>query len=137
MRRKKTGNGSWGRQTIYVLLNFPFFWVIKVGITSRPDLRVDQIDKDNIGIDFLLFKAERYAAWPWEQIHHTLMSPLRWRWWFKGTGKTERFFLPVLIFTLIILLASGVIDLIIFNFQLAVELTAIAALLYGIYYLIA
>lgn len=88
-RRRKSGNGVSSRQWLYVLGNFPYFWIVKIGISKCAKTRLRQIDKSAKGIDFILFKIKIRWAYQAEQFTHFLCSPIRVR--FNGSGKTERF----------------------------------------------
>lgn len=107
---KKSGNGSWNKQYFYCLINIPFFWVIKVGITSKPAARIKQIDKSSKGKDYYLFKHKVWAAYYWEQLHHKLLFLFKNNS-FDGSGKTERFWIFALPFSIIIFLLSVLVDM--------------------------
>jgi len=88
----KSGNHTSSPQWLYLLGNFPYFWIVKIGIGGKLKARERQIDRSAKGMDFILF-----ALWfPWayqvEQIIHAICAPLRAR--FNGSGHTERFYFP-------------------------------------------
>lgn len=85
----KSGNGTAARQWIYVLWNFPYVWVTKIGITGYPDMRLRDIDRTSPGWDFRLFHVRTFGAYQLEQFLHAIFYPFKVR--FRGSGHTERF----------------------------------------------
>lgn len=91
---KRSGNGTIAKQYLYVFWNLPYFWVVKVGIGGNVKRRLRQVDKENKGVDFLVFALRIPFAYQVEQFVHSAFSFLRINW-SKGTGRTERFLFPV------------------------------------------
>lgn len=89
-KRRRSGNGTTARQWLYILANFPFIWIVKVGIAGDVTKREKQIDKSAKGWDFCIFKIKILFAYQVEQFVHRLCSPIQVS--FDGSGKTERFF---------------------------------------------
>lgn len=105
--KRKSGNGTSNRQWLYILANFPFLWIVKVGITGQSgNKRRKQIDKSAPGWDFTIFKIKIRWAYQAEQFIHFICSFMQVGFW--GSGKTERFFflaaIPALIVSLLIFL---------------------------------
>ncbi len=100
----KSGNGTIATQDLYLLVNIPFIWIVKIGISGDGKKRARDIDKSAIGIDVLVCKLRFPFAYHTEQLIHSacrlfslhklLFVP---RSWF-GSGKTERFFFLAVIF---------------------------------------
>ena len=101
--KRKIGNGSWSRQWVYVLVNFPYIWVSKTGITGRNvDQRLKEIDDSAPGWDFKFFSLPILFAYPIEQFLHSIYRKLGLSVKFKGSGKTERFLVITIIPSVII-----------------------------------
>jgi len=80
--------------------NLPFLWIVKIGITGNLDQRLEAVNKENQGFDFYLFYIWIPFAWQVEQWVHEKMSFFRVNW-FRGTGRTERFWFLAIIPTII------------------------------------
>ena len=74
---KRTGNRTWNTQLVYILGNFPFVMVVKIGITGNMKRRLSQIDKSAPGNDRVLFRMKIWGAYYLEQLVHFLCYPLR------------------------------------------------------------
>lgn len=110
---KRTGNGSKSRQWLYVLINIPLIWIVKIGITGNLSRRIRQIDRSAIGWDVPIFAVKIRFAYAVEQSIHRLCSGLRIR--FHGSGKTERFFvlaaLPAILVAVIVFVLEWIVYL--------------------------
>lgn len=119
MARKKRGKPARSgpepsKQWIYFMVNFPLLFVVKVGISrDRRTLlnRWASINHENFGIDFTIFAIKVYGARAIESANKDIGS---WLWmkinFFKGTGKTERFFFLAAIPALLMALVAFVIE---------------------------
>lgn len=96
-RRKKirTGNGTSAIQWLYVLWNFPFVWVCKIGIGGKLKERERQVDASAPGWDLIIFALPIPMAYQVEQFIHRMCAPLRVKFW--GSGYTERFFVLAIV----------------------------------------
>ncbi len=72
------------------MANVPYLWVVKVGITGSPALRLIQVNETNKGWDFYIFRIRIPFAWQVEQWVHEVMSWAKVSG-FEGSGRTERF----------------------------------------------
>ena len=88
----KSGNGTAAPQWLYILGNFPRFWVVKIGIAGNLLKRERQVDKSAPGWDGILFALWFPFAYHTEQWIHRKCEPLRVH--FTGSGHTERFLFP-------------------------------------------
>jgi len=88
-RLARTGNGTSNFQWIYVLWNWPYFWVCKVGIAGSLKARERQVDASAPGRDLIIWAVYVPLAYQVEQALHRLFAPFRVR--FSGSGHTERF----------------------------------------------
>ena len=88
----KSGNHTIAPQWLYILINLPYLWVVKIGIGGNLKARERQVDKSAPGIDLIIFAVWIPYAYSLEQAIHRLCKPLRVR--FRGSGRTERFLLP-------------------------------------------
>lgn len=102
------------KQWIYFMWNFPFFFVVKVGISrDRSTLwkRFTDIDAENIGFDFPVLFLKVYGARTIEKWNKDLGSFFRMKAnFFRGTGRTERFLLPGAIPVLLMTVIAFVIE---------------------------
>lgn len=110
--KKKSGNGTWAPQYIYILYNRPYWFVTKIGITGYPQRRLHGIrtDPDAIGTDFYLLKIKMFGAYYVEQFLHRLFFVFKVPW--KGSGRTERFLVIVVIPAVVLLIGFKIIDII-------------------------
>lgn len=113
---RRSGNHTWRPQWLYIYWNFPFLWIIKIGITGRTvKRRRREVDRSAPGWDFPIFVIYLYGAYQCEQMIHRTCRLLQVGFW--GSGKTERFHILALIPALAISIAwfllywSGVIVL--------------------------
>lgn len=125
--KRKSGNGTWASQYIYVLVNWPFFWVTKIGITGWPEHRLSDIRKDSPGTDYYLLKVRLFGAYYLEQLLHILFRPIRVKW--TGSGYTERFLsiacIPAVVIILLVKLLTWVLPFgVLYVIMLALSTTA-------------
>lgn len=106
---KKSGNGTFWKQYLYILGNFPFLWVVKIGISGDAIKRERQIDKTAKGWDFKIVYTRIWFAYQVEQFIHWMCDPIRVRN-FGGSGHTERFYFPALLPALILMLIFKFLD---------------------------
>lgn len=77
---------------LYLFVNLPFVWWVKIGITGRSVARrARQVDKAAPGIPFPIgFMFWPFFARPVEKALHSFLSPLNARY-YRGDGSTEWF----------------------------------------------
>lgn len=78
---------------LYVMVHLPFFWYHKIGITSThigAKRRAKAIDRAVRGFPVPVFFVVVPFAWHIEQAVHTILSPLRVRF-YRGDGASEWF----------------------------------------------
>ena len=106
---RRTGNHTSAPQWIYFLWNFPYVWIVKIGIGGKLRTRTRQVGKSAPGLDIPVFALWVVGAYQVEQFIHWSCSWCRVRlgkrW---GTGRTERFYLPALPVGIVISLAWAV-----------------------------
>lgn len=73
--KRRTGNGTRNRQYLYIMLNFPFVWKWKIGITGNIKTRCASISKIVPGRMVVVFAANVYNAYSFEQF---LLHITRW-----------------------------------------------------------
>lgn len=111
-RRKakpKTGNIQFVKQWLYIYWNLPFFWVVKIGVTGHYWKRWIDVNKDNIGVDLPVFGIRCYLAYDIEQGNKEFCRRMRVHF-FKGTGRTERFWIFAAIPAVLLSLLSFVVE---------------------------
>lgn len=86
-KKKKSGNNTINKQYLYCLVNVPFFFLQKIGITGNPKARFREINETTIGITFPIFCSEVFAAYYIEQFLLFLTYPLKIK--LSGSGGTE------------------------------------------------
>lgn len=116
-KRRRGGNGDSGRQWFYILLNIPFIFVIKQGITrDRLWDRIREINNDSpMTVDVPIFILKVRWAWNIERMFKRGINRLPLlTWiacnWFSGTGKTERFYIILLPFSIVAVLVVFLIE---------------------------
>lgn len=105
--KRKSGNGTNGKQWLYFLINIPMIFVVKIGITGSLWSRISSIDKDNYGWDIPIFVIPVYGAYWIEQTNKRLCKSMQVNF-FSGTGKTERFWIPAMFPALILAILAFV-----------------------------
>ena len=76
---------------VYVMHNFPYFWLNKFGISDKPDARRKNVSETAPGYVFFIFAPNLLYGWECEGFVHTLYTLQRVR--FKGSGSSEWFFI--------------------------------------------
>lgn len=66
--KRKTGNGTRARQYLYIMLNLPFFWKWKIGISGNAQTRAKSITNIVPGRMVIVFAARVYNAYAFEQF---------------------------------------------------------------------
>jgi len=95
-RKRRSGNHTWSPQWLYIYWNFPFVWIIKIGITGRSlKTRRKEVDRSAPGWDIPIFALYLYGAYYCEQTIHQACTLLKVGFW--GSGRTERFHILALI----------------------------------------
>lgn len=109
-RIKKSGNHTFMPQWIYILVNFPYFWVCKIGIAGghRIFKRIKEVDRTAKGYDFPIFLMFMPLAYQTEQFCHDIFKGLKIDN-FGGSGSTERFYSIVIPFAIIIIVTCAFI----------------------------
>ena len=74
---------------VYVMHNFPYFWLNKFGISDKPGARRKNVSETAPGYVFYLFAPNLLYGWECEGFVHTLYALQRVR--FKGSGSSEWF----------------------------------------------
>ena len=74
---------------VYVMHNFPYFWLNEFGISDKPDARRKNVSETAPGYVFYLFAPNLLYGWECEGFVHTLYALQRVR--FKGSGSSEWF----------------------------------------------
>ncbi len=98
-RKKKNGAKRWplGFGLLYVMVNLPFVFFIKIGITGVGVLkRARGIDEDMPGIPIPIAFVPIPFAYEVEQSLHSLCDPIRISF-YSGSGHTETFWFPAAI----------------------------------------
>ncbi len=90
MRR---GKGKPKRQSLYVMVNLPFVWWWKIGISNRTDLRKKQVSAAAPGICVPIGVFWVGDALAVEQWLHRAFAPMQVRY-YKGDGHSEWFWFP-------------------------------------------
>ena len=110
--KRKSGNGTWAPQYIYLLYNVPYWYVTKIGVTGSPANRLRSFREDTQcpGEDAYLFKVKVFGAYYIEQFLHRVFRMFRIRW--SGTGKTERFLIIVAPIAIAFIVVFKAIDVI-------------------------
>ena len=127
--KRRSGNGYHGKQILYFIGNFPFLFVVKIGITGNLPERYKTIDKTSIGKDFVICRFNCYLAWDIERLNKILFGWLRVP--FNGSGRTERFLFIVAIFPFMLGLISIILEYAIrFLWKFAIAAGAIYFLTY-------
>ena len=133
-KRSRSGNGTANAQHLYLLWNWPYLHVCKIGISGDVKRRLRTINRTSPGYDFKIIAPVIFGAY---YIERGLKNVFKAKWFkvkFEGSGKTERFtalLLPV--FLTVIVLAFIVQVVIICTFWLLV-LIAAGELFFGIFH---
>jgi len=88
-------NNSKSGSILYLMIHLPFFWWVKVGITSKSaENRAKQVDRAVWGKPRVIMAVWIPGAYFIEQDLHRRFSRLNQRF-YKGDGSTEWFLFPV------------------------------------------
>lgn len=88
-------NSSKSGSILYLMVHLPFFWWVKVGITSKSaENRAKQVDRAVWGKPRVIMAVWIPGAYFIEQDLHRRFSRLNQRF-YKGDGSTEWFLFPV------------------------------------------
>lgn len=102
-RRRKPAPTEYGT-VVYVMVNIPFFWWVKIGITKKSTgTRAKSIDKPMPGFPLPIFAVPLPFAYEVEQWLHDVLSPLSCRF-YSGDGSSEWFWAPAVIFAIPVLI---------------------------------
>lgn len=101
MKRKPTNS-------IYVMWNFPFVWLIKVGISGNPGVRKKYITDSMPGVAVTILSLKTFRAKQLETFVHGLCGLFRAKWF--GSGKTEWFYFPALFIALPVILIVAFLE---------------------------
>lgn len=98
-KKRTSGNNVRNKQSLYLLWNFPFIWIVKIGITGRGVWnRCRAVDKEDPGITFPIFWVNVPFAYQLEQFIFKICKSLNLQYKnFGGTGHTERFWVPAIL----------------------------------------
>lgn len=100
--KRRTGNGTNASQDLYLLVYLPIPLFVKVGISGNVWQRVGFISESLPGFVVPLLYVRTPYAWTLEQWLHSCLSWLSVP--FFGSGRTEWFFLPAVLFVAPLLL---------------------------------
>lgn len=104
--KRRTGNGTSAKQWLYVFWNFPFIWVVKIGISGNVKYRRKRVSESSPGFDVPIWFVRIPFAYQVEQGLHRALFFLRVP--FSGSGHTERFFIlaaiPAIVISLLVFL---------------------------------
>jgi len=90
MKSRTSGNGTSNRQTLYLLLNFPYIFLVKIGISGKSSRRVREVSAAVPGTCFCIFAVDLPFAWQCEQALHRGLFFLN----IKFGGSKEWYFFP-------------------------------------------
>lgn len=110
MKRRKQHPPEYGT-VVYVMVNIPFFWWVKIGITKRSTgHRAKGIDKPMPGFPLPIFAVPLPFAYQVEQWLHDVLRGLSFRF-YSGDGSTEWFWLPAILVAIPVLSVLFVLSL--------------------------
>lgn len=88
---------------LYLMVNFPFVWWVKIGITGVGVLkRAKNIDIDMPGVPVPIAFVPAPFVYQIEQALHDLCAPIRCRFYW-GSGHTEWFWFPAAAAALVVI----------------------------------
>ena len=87
MSNPKSGNGTAARQYIYCLVNIPFIFLFKIGITGNMRYRLRDINETTFGWCIPVFFCRIWGAYYLEQALLWVLGPLKWQ--MNGSGGSE------------------------------------------------
>lgn len=124
-KAKKNRRGNHRRaQFLYVMINLPLVWLVKIGITTNVANRKRNISESIFGIAFPVVVFYLYDAHGFEQFLHRMLKPFHIP--FHGSGKTEWFFVLALVLAIPLLILRQLIDFIVVVLIFAVIVAAFA-----------
>lgn len=86
-RRKKSGNGTNATQHLYCMINLPYFWVWKIGVSADCHKRAEQLTKKYAGKFIPIIWVNIPNAYGIEQLLLAITVPFKVQ--IKGTGGKE------------------------------------------------
>lgn len=107
-RRKSRQRSKKRAQILYLMINFPLVFLVKIGITGNLQQRKKGVSDTTFGIAVPVLVFYLYNAHGLEQWLHRVLAPLNVR--LKGSGGTEWFLVFGLIIALPILLIRQIVD---------------------------
>jgi hypothetical protein len=105
-RKRKSGNGTSNRQWLYLYINFPIFFLVKIGISGDYKRRAKQVNSSTFGWTVPVFAVKIPYAFQCEQAMHKLFNGFNIRY----GGSKEWFLLPVAPAAIAIMLFALVIE---------------------------
>lgn len=101
----RTGNGTWVRQKLYCMINFPFIWIWKIGITGRPILERSKQVTNSVGWGIFIPIAWVNMIGAYQLEQYLLRKTKKFRVTMFGRGGKElRFIFPGVLLWLLIAL---------------------------------
>jgi hypothetical protein len=88
--KRTSGNGTSNRQTLYLLGNAPYIFLVKIGISGKSSRRVKEVSASVPGTCFCIFSVDLPFAWQFEQALHRGLFFLNVRF----GGSKEWYFFP-------------------------------------------
>lgn len=119
-RRRARKRSKKRAQILYLMINFPLVFLVKIGITGNLQQRKKDISDTTIGIAVPVIAFYLYNAHGLEQWLHRVLAPLNIR--LKGSGGTEWFLILALVIALPVLIIRQV-----FDFTVLIAVVMIAA----------
>lgn len=108
-RKRRARRGRKSRaQFLYLMINIPLIFAVKIGITGNVSRRKKNISESVFGIAVPVAIFYIYDAHGFEQFLHRMLKPFHIP--FHGSGKTEWFFVLALVLALPILILRQLID---------------------------
>lgn len=107
-RRKPRRRSRKRAQILYLMINFPLIFLVKIGITGNLQQREKNISETTPGIAVPVIAFYLYNAHGLEQWLHRVLAPLNVR--LKGSGGTEWFLILGLVIALPVLILRQIID---------------------------
>lgn len=108
-RKRRVRRGKKSRaQFLYLMINIPLIFAVKIGITGNVSRRKKNISESVFGIAVPVAIFYIYDAHGFEQFLHRMLKPFHIP--FHGSGKTEWFFVLALVLALPILILRQLID---------------------------
>ncbi|MCC6724872.1 MAG: hypothetical protein IT258_10205 [Saprospiraceae bacterium] len=112
---RKSGNGTSSRQWLYLYLNVPFIFLVKVGISGDYKRRAKRVAKHIIGWPVPIFAVRIPFAWQCEQAFHRFFRLMSIRY----GGSREWYLFPVAPFAILVMLFAFAIDWLVLSSMVA------------------